>query len=147
MQKIMQMLTKEIIQILAFFRVQTGSAFFVSLSISPGQIALGWHLVLDTIFVTSERPLHICYFFSKGNIRLVSFLFIKSPSKIKLVYSLFNLPQPDENGISVLFINYWKIVSVWNIKLQILLWNTLLETPWIYKIKPNTEHNYTLNPI
>jgi hypothetical protein len=38
--------------------------------------------------------LNLCYFFSKGNSGWYTPC-LKSPSQTKLVYSLFNFPQPD----------------------------------------------------
>jgi hypothetical protein len=60
------------------FRVRTGSAFFVSVSINSRVIALGSHLVLSTQFYTIK----FYYFFSKRNFRLVSSLFKVPPSRV-----------------------------------------------------------------
>jgi hypothetical protein len=62
-----------------FSYVQTGSAFFVSLSISPGVIALGRHVVLATTFFDPLRtqPLGISGWY-------LSFLFKNPPATLSL---------------------------------------------------------------
>jgi hypothetical protein len=60
-----------------FSRVQTGSAFFVSLSISPSWV-IAFRLTFGFGYKFYEWmpfALKLYYFFSKGNFRLVSSLF------------------------------------------------------------------------
>jgi hypothetical protein len=79
----------------AFSRVQTGSAFFVSLSISPKGDCFGLTFGFGFKFYGwMPFALNLCYFFSKGNSGWYTPR-LKSPSWTKLVYSLCNVPQPD----------------------------------------------------